>query len=37
MRIKVLVDMAGIDYEEYHGFLQLNMKSVQVVLHLDRS
>ena len=37
VRIKVLVDMAGIDYEEYHGFLQLNMKSVQVVLHLDRS
>ena len=37
IRIKVLVDMAGIDYEEYHGFLQLNMKSVQVVLHLERS
>ena len=37
VRIKVLVDMAGIDYEEYHGFLQLNMKSIQVVLHLDRS
>ena len=37
IRIKVLVDMAGIDYEEYHGFLQLNVKSVQVVLHHDRS
>ena len=30
VRIKVLVDMAGINYEEYHGYLQLNMKSVQV-------
>ena len=30
VRIKVLVDMAGINYEEYHSYLQLNMKSVQV-------
>ena len=31
-RIKSLVDMAGIEYEEYHRCLEMNLKAAQVVL-----
>ena len=37
VRIKALVDMAGIEYEEYHSYLEMNIKSVQVVLQRDIS
>merc|ERR1711873_131194 len=36
-RIKALVDMAGIEYEEYHRCLEMNLKAVQVVLQRDVS
>ena len=37
VRIKMLVDMAGIDFEEYHKCLEMNLKAVQVVLQRDVS